>query len=50
MGQHTKSTWPGLPYKGRPHSRVRLARGRRGGSKELLKESRSIHLRSWIHH
>ncbi|KHG00237.1 hypothetical protein F383_38898 [Gossypium arboreum] len=49
-GQHMKSTWPGLSHTGRPHSRVPLARGRKGGSKELLKESRSIHLRSGIHH
>ncbi|KHF99707.1 hypothetical protein F383_38575 [Gossypium arboreum] len=50
MGQRTKSTRPGLPHTGRPHGRVPLARGRTGGSKELLKESLSIHLRSWIHH
>ncbi|KHG17043.1 hypothetical protein F383_23415 [Gossypium arboreum] len=54
MGQHTKSTWPGLPHTGKPYGRVTLARhldgGRTGGSKELLKESRSIHLKSRIHH
>ncbi|KHG07876.1 Putative iroquois-class homeodomain irx-1 [Gossypium arboreum] len=50
MGQCTKSTRPGLPRTGRPHGRVPLARGGSGGSKELLKESRSIHLRSRIHH
>ncbi|KHG17071.1 hypothetical protein F383_23146 [Gossypium arboreum] len=25
MGQHMKSTWPGLPHTGRPHGRVPLA-------------------------
>ncbi|KHG12000.1 hypothetical protein F383_09022 [Gossypium arboreum] len=25
MGQHTKSTRPGLPHTGRPHGRVNLA-------------------------
>ncbi|KHG12589.1 hypothetical protein F383_17850 [Gossypium arboreum] len=50
MSHCTKSTRPGLPYTGRTHGRVPLAslfkhlrrpldRGRRGGSKELLKES-----------
>ncbi|KHG07939.1 Ran-binding 9 [Gossypium arboreum] len=32
------------------HLRRHLDMGRRGGSKELLKESRSIHLKSRIHH
>ncbi|KHG00162.1 hypothetical protein F383_38802 [Gossypium arboreum] len=25
MGQRTKSTWPELPHRGRPHGRVPLA-------------------------
>ncbi|KHG20262.1 Dynein heavy chain 9, axonemal [Gossypium arboreum] len=25
MDQHVKSTWPGLPYTGKPHARVVLA-------------------------
>ncbi|KHG27874.1 Ectonucleoside triphosphate diphosphohydrolase 7 [Gossypium arboreum] len=50
MGERTKSIWPGLPRTGRPHDRVPLASGRTGGSKELLKKSRLIHLRSRIHH
>ncbi|KHG06909.1 hypothetical protein F383_33601 [Gossypium arboreum] len=74
IGQHTKSTRPGLPHTSVSHDRVPLASlnhslkqlhtgvsllspieealrwGCIGGSKKLLKESRSIHLRSWIHH
>ncbi|KHG00265.1 Histone-lysine N-methyltransferase EHMT1 [Gossypium arboreum] len=54
IDQRTKSTGPGLPHTGRPHGRVPLVRhldgGRRGGSKESLKESRSVHLRNRIHH
>ncbi|KHG10657.1 hypothetical protein F383_14057 [Gossypium arboreum] len=30
MGQHTKSTRPGLPHTGRPHDRVPLARSKHG--------------------